>query len=211
MSNRACRTRPRGLRSRREGVIYLLLRVQVLRVAWVVHLRVSAHVSLVHVRLSSHGTGAVARALLEWRTWWAALLLELRWHVGPTLGTGHGAVARTWRAHELGLRRIWVASTAATALLLKWRTCHVDTRVADFGLHRVRRRSAFVHWQGCHVLLRDLVAHLFRVVSKNPKFRERGGIVGESLTMSLSAGNEPKASPLFCPLIDGGRPPLAAG
>lgn len=157
---RARRFRPRFWRKRRgEGMIYMLLRVQMLRVALVMHLRVAAHV--LHVRLCVNWAGTCASASLERRARWATLLLELRWHVGPTLRSGHRAVAGSRRAHERRLR-VGVASTSTAALLVERRTRHVNARVADLGLHRLRRRSAFVHRQSSHVrLLGDLAAHLW--------------------------------------------------
>lgn len=127
-------------------------------VAWVVHLRVAAHV--LHVRLCVHRAGTCASASLERRARRATLLLELRWHVGPTLRSGHWAIARSWGAHE-GRLRVRIASTTTAALLVEGRTSHVDAGVADLGLHRLGGRSAFVHRQSSHVrLLGNLAAHL---------------------------------------------------
>lgn len=135
----AGRARGGGARNRRcckrEREAYLLLLwIEVLWVALVVHLWVCAHVTL-HVRLCVHGNGACSGGgAIEWRARRTALLSKLRRYVGAALLVGH-SVAGARRAHE-GLL-CWEAATTARALRWESRTCHVDALIAHLAVHRM--------------------------------------------------------------------------
>lgn len=131
-------------------LLMLLLRIEVVRVSWVLHLMIRAHVALLHVGLRRHRRRAASRSgTVEWRTGSLALLKSWR-HVGPTRLVVHVAEARTRRAHEL--LALLISSSAAASLRLEVLPVHiwVHALVADLALHGLRRSSALVHGQVSH-------------------------------------------------------------